>query len=306
MNDKLVEAKRHLGQQGSYSIQTDKFDPTLLVRVSRDVSRERWDIDPKKFVGYDVWNCHEATFLTNKGLPIAGTLKVFYSSTSKFIVESKSFKLFLNSFDMCKMGPTIQESIINYELQVKQSLEQLIECRVDVKFFSPISDGCLTVDVHQDFHDLYSTLKANRELENLNFIDYKSEKSHLRWVDFKSSKLLQYKYTINTLRSRCLVTNQKDTGTAFIMLCTQNGYIDEASILQHVVSLRETNEFHEPAAEKLISDFMKFPGVVGCYIALLYARRGSLDINPIRASSMDYLYNDFFSLMTLNKKTLGQ
>ena len=97
-------ASKTLGDSTSYAIYTDKYDPSLLNPMPRELGRKDWNIDKTKFRGYDVWNCHEASFLTNTGLPVAGTLKFCYSSDSEMMVESKSRKLFLNSFDMCKMG----------------------------------------------------------------------------------------------------------------------------------------------------------------------------------------------------------
>ena len=82
-------ATKHLGQQGSYAVQTDKFDPSLLVQMPRNLARDDWKIKGDEFVGYDVWHCHEATFLLDSGVPIAGTLKISYPSSSKYLVEDR-------------------------------------------------------------------------------------------------------------------------------------------------------------------------------------------------------------------------
>jgi 7-cyano-7-deazaguanine reductase len=109
----------------------------------------------------------------------------------------------------------------------------------------------------------------------------------------------------DTLRSRCRITSQKDTGSAYIDLLTIDGHFKPISILKQIVSLRETNEFHEPCCEKLFNDFIQFPGVTGVSVMLLYARRGSLDINPVRATG-NLLPSSPASMLSLNSKTLGQ
>ena len=92
-------ADKFLGQQGSYVEQLDKYQSNLLVPLPRNLVRETYSLTGDEFLGSDIWHCHEATFLLNSGMPIAGTLKIVIPSNSKYMVESKSFKLYLNSFD---------------------------------------------------------------------------------------------------------------------------------------------------------------------------------------------------------------
>ncbi len=119
-------AGKHLGQQGSYAIETDNYDPSLLVPMPRVEPRKLWGVDASKFVGVDVWHAHESTFLLNNGYPLAGTLKLIYPADSENIVESKSLKLYLNSFDMCKMGETPTEAIENYEKTITGHLLEIL------------------------------------------------------------------------------------------------------------------------------------------------------------------------------------
>ena len=117
-------AAKTLGSANSYAVYTDTFDPSQLNPMPRALARGDWNIKGDEFVGYDTWHCHEATFLLNNGLPIAGTLKIICPADSEFMVESKSFKLYLNTFDMCKMGDKIHDAIENYENQVNVSVKR--------------------------------------------------------------------------------------------------------------------------------------------------------------------------------------
>lgn len=296
-------ASKHLGQQGSYAITTNTFDPTFLVPMPRKLAREEIGVEGKQFVGYDTWHCHEATFLLNNGVPLAGTLKVVYPSDSEFMVESKSFKLYLNTFDMCKMGATVKEAIANYEKQVSIDLSNATNSSVAVKFFREGDQYHYTVNPGENFQDLYKLIGLDK-IEAMTITDYNEEKKHFEIYDGTAGGEL-YAFT-NVLRSRCRHTKQKDTGTAFFYIKTKKGHVRLRSLLEEVVSLREVNEFHEFCAEKLFKTISNHPDVSDCMVMLLYARRGSLDINPVRATSYSIIPDALINPSVLTKKTLGQ
>ena len=98
-------ASKHLGKVGGAGY-SDQYNPDLLVAIPRKLNREAYGIEENNlpFVGSDVWNCYEVSAITTKGRPVAGMMKITYPSDSQFHVESKSIKLYLNSFNMTKMG----------------------------------------------------------------------------------------------------------------------------------------------------------------------------------------------------------
>ena len=294
-------ASKHLGQSGSYAVYTDKHDSSLLVPMPRELARTDWGITGEEFIGEDVWHCHEATFLTNSGIPVAGTLKFSYNSNSKYMIESKSMKLYLNSFDMCKMGSTIDLAIIHYELQITEDLSKVLETEVRVKFHESGRDG-IQVDSFVSYQDLHTTIKL--EQNNVEITDYNAQHSHLLFTRDKKSN--EYKLFTNVLRSRCRHTKQKDTGTAYIYIKTKKSKLDLVSLFKEVVALREVNEFHEFCCEKLYTAIMATGEVESCMIALLYSRRGSLDINPIRATSSELIPSLYTNPQFYSKKTQGQ
>jgi len=314
MSENLTDiASKSLGSSASYAVYTDRHDASLLNPMPRKLARDGWNIKGDEFVGYDTWHCHEATFLLNNGAPIAGTLKYTYSSDSKYMVESKSAKLYLNTFDMCKMGQSVETAIHNYELQVKTDLEKALETEVDVKFFKS-GDDINAIFPMAGYLDLQSFL--GRDIEALEITDYNAVQNHL---EFEKANYSGYGYSIkddkalyankfftNALRSRCRHTKQKDTGAAYISINTIDSVIKPASLFKQIVSLREVNEFHEFCAEKLYTEIMKCPEVDSCCVTLLYSRRGSLDINPTRATHYEMLPPVLINPKYYTQKAMGQ
>jgi len=236
--------------------------------------------------GYDVWHCHEATFLWKSGRPISGTLKFSYSAQSKFMVESKSMKLFLNSFDMCKLS-----SVAAYTSIIKDVLSDVLETDVRVNFFADQTkcgfvDKCERVEDtgefimldYEDFLPFPYVYDGSFTAENIS-----------AWQLSPSNRV---SYFTNSLRSRCRHTKQKDTGSALITC--ESGIPDKPrcfaspeSAFRAIVSLREVNEFHEFCAERLLKLFSDSSENMNFTVALFYARRGSLDINPVRWIAKD-------------------
>jgi len=294
-------ASKTLGSSASYAVYTEQFDPSLLNPMPRILAREGWGIKGDGFVGFDTWHCHEATFLLNNGVPIAGTVKYVYPADSEFMVESKSAKLYMNSFDMCKMGNTIEEAIKNYEMQITIDLTNAIGKDVKVKFFKSGSSGLFPLN---DYTDLYDIINRTSGVE---ITDYDAKENHLKFIDrHNDGTLHDNKYFTNALRSRCRHTKQKDTGAAYINIITKGTAVDPVSLFKQIVSLREVNEFHEFCAEKLLTSIMEHKEVVDCVVTLLYSRRGSLDINPSRATNRHLLPILLSDTNVYTEKAMGQ
>jgi 7-cyano-7-deazaguanine reductase len=300
-------ASKSLGSSASYAVYTDKFDPSLLNPMPRILARQDHGITGNEFVGGDVWHCHEATFLLDNGFPIAGTLKYTYPANSEFMVESKSAKLYLNSFDMCKMGPAPARAIAAYEQQVASDLAAVLKTEVNAVFFPSGSDKYGKPFSDDEYRDLYwELLDVAKDIE---VTDYSSNTNHITFskIHPEDNEKVSSKYFTNALRSRCRHTKQKDTGAAYIHIISKNGMVvDPVSLFKQIVSLREVNEFHEFCAEKLFKCIMEHPEVEGCCVTLLYSRRGSLDINPVRASKPELLPTNLIDASTYTVKAMGQ
>ena len=290
-------SSKFLGQEGSYAVQTEIYDPNFLVPMPREDVRESYGITGKEFVGYDVWHCHEATFLLNNGCPVAGTLKINYPSDSLYMVESKSFKLYLNSFDMCRLGETYEEGVERYEKTIESHLSDILKCCISVQFYSSLHKE--PVDYFKKYINLHELIGHSIWID-----DYTGQKNHLFFEESEEDHT--YYLSTNVLRSRCRHTKQKDTGNAFIYIKTKKSELEIESLFRQIVSLRMVNEFHEFCAEKLFYEIISTGFVSECCVSLLYARRGSLDINPIRSTSVDILPWKFIDVNELSFKQLNQ
>lgn len=305
-------AARTLGDSTSYAIYTEQYDPSLLNPMPRFEARKENNLAINS-IGYDVWHCYEATFLLNNSYPISGIMKMVYPSTTEMMVESKSMKLFMNSFDMCKMGDNLFEAISNYESAIKKSMiDCLNDTRVEVKFFrhkdilsgtvvthdNPflpkqylLDDSLTKVEIFDDIKFHSSTI-ANIDLNDITLkgdIKLSDEKNYIKLSGEYFSKSTSHVF--ESLRSRCRHTKQKDTGIGFVY----NYNISPESVFKQILSMRETNEFHEFCAEKLFEKIYDVEKEWNTIVALLYTRRGSLDINPIRYSKniSEKNYNQF-------------
>lgn len=271
-------SSKFLGQEGSYAVNTDHFDPSFLIAMPRKNIRDLYGVTGKEFEGSDVWHCHEATFLLDSGMPIAGTLKITYPCKSTYMVESKSLKLYLNSFDFCKMGRLVDKATAAYEDQISKDLSSILFCHVSVKFYGDIYRQPINDFKHYSDLQVIEGLFLNEVLVE----DYTAQQNHLIFKESETDHT--YYLKTNVLRSRCRHTKQKDTGTAFFYISTRKSELITTSLLKQVISLRNLDEFHEFCAEKLYMDLMNTGFVEECCVSLLYSRRGSLDINPIRST----------------------
>ena len=91
----------------------EKIDSSLLVAIPRSLNRESHGIDQNSFIGFDTWNCYELSTINAKGKPFVGIMKIYFPSSSTNIVESKSLKLYLNSFNLCRLESVTYEDIIH-------------------------------------------------------------------------------------------------------------------------------------------------------------------------------------------------
>ena len=305
-------AARTLGDSTSYAIYTEQYDPTLLNPMPRSEARKENNLAINS-IGYDVWHCYEATFLLNNSYPISGIMKMVYPSTTEMMVESKSMKLFMNSFDMCKMGENLFEAISNYESAIKKSMiDCLNDTRVEVKFFRHKDILSGTIETHAnpflpklytDKHDvdvveIFDEMKFHSYTKgdniDLNDITLKGDiklSDEKNYITAEQNMYLHTSHVFESLRSRCRHTKQKDTGIGFVY----NRSIAPVSVFKQILSMRETNEFHEFCAEKLFEKIYDVEKELNTIVALLYTRRGSLDINPIRYSKNinEKNYNQF-------------
>jgi len=278
-------ANRHLGKVGGDGYK-DTYDPELLVKIPRYLNREAYDLSGKEFVGVDTWNAYEVSAITTKGQPVAGMLKIVCPASSEFHVESKSIKLYLNSFNMTRIGDTAADCIVGIEARVKRDLDELLSTVTTVSFYSSSDEANpLTFVGYKDLAEVV-------DLDQVDFISFKSDASQLATEDI-SEVAKEIKLKSNLLRSNCRVTNQPDWGDVYIRLIGKN-LPSADSLAKYIVSHRTVSHFHEEICEMVFKHLTDAYKPEQLMVACLYTRRGGLDINPIRATHQS-LIPDFFT-----------
>ena len=295
--EEVVEiASKHLGTVGGAGYK-DTYAPDLLVKIPRKLNREGYGLTSDSFVGVDTWNCYEVSAITTKGQPVAGMLKIVCPSNSENHVESKSIKLYLNSFNMTQIGDNAADCITGIEARVKRDLDELLETTTTVSFYAsefetePLS-----------FSDDYEDLGEVVNLDEIDFTAFKSDADQLQEADYDGDEL---KLRSNLLRSNCRVTNQPDWGDVFIYM--KGGSLPGAdSLAKYIVSHRTVSHFHEEICEMIFAHLTERFGPDQLMVACLYTRRGGLDINPIRATHSSLIPQFFTDPEFTIRKTLRQ
>ena len=290
-------ASKHLGKVGGDGYK-DTYAPELLVKVPRYLNREGYGLTDKDFVGVDTWNCYEVSAITTKGQPVAGMLKIVCPSDSQYHVESKSIKLYLNSFNMTRLGDNTVECILEIEERVKADLDKLLETNTTVSFYTGDDDGkALSFEGYQDLADI-------ADLDQIDFTAFSSDASQLE-TESIVEEAKEVKLRSNLLRSNCRVTNQPDWGDVFIRMKGKNIPCPE-SVAKYIVSHRTVSHFHEEICEMVFKHLMDAYKPEDLMVSCLYTRRGGLDINPIRATHSRFIPDFFTDTDYRIQKTLRQ
>jgi len=302
-NTVIEIAGKHLGKVGGEGYKST-YAPELLVAVPRHFNRESYRIKEGDlpFVGGDVWNAYEVSAITENGRPVNGMMKIYCPADSPAHVESKSIKLYLNSFNMTRLGTTADECVELVEQMVAKDLSELLQTEVKAKFFT--NEFTPEVEFGSDFTHLDQAV----DLDELTFNTFHSDASQLQSEEVAPEGVtVLTKVTSNLLRSNCRVTNQPDWGDVYIEIETDGTATpDFASLAKYIVSHREVSHFHEEICEMMFTHLTEAYQPTRLMVACLYTRRGGLDINPIRATHRDMIPAMFTDVNYRNKKTLRQ
>ena len=290
-------ASKHLGKVGGDGYK-DTYTPELLVKVPRYLNREGYGLTSDSFVGVDTWNCYEVSAITTKGQPVAGMLKIVCPADSEYHVESKSIKLYLNSFNMTRIGDNAADCISGIESRVKRDLDELLETDTIVSFYASEEEGeALSFEGYSDLGDIV-------DLDQIDFTAFKSDSSQLA-IEDNSDDPIEVKLKSNLLRSNCRVTNQPDWGDIFIRIKGRDVPAVD-SLAKYIVSHRTVSHFHEEICEMVFKHLMDAYKPEDLMVACLYTRRGGLDINPIRATHSRFIPDFFTNTDYRIQKTLRQ
>ena len=283
----------------------DKVDPSQLVGVPRHLNRTQYGISndgSELFYGIDTWNGYEFSCLLDNGFPVSGLIRWSYPSDSECIVESKSAKLYLNSYNMAKMGATIEEVLANVEEQVSADMSGVLGLNKDYDL-----NVCLHMNEEHTSRPVAGTFMPLEEIvdvASVEFDHYNEDPAIINVASNESSRPV--KYQSKSLRSNCRVTNQPDWGDIYIHIEGDKVPTPE-SLLQYIVSMRKENHFHEEICECVYKRLHDLLGPDELMVTCLYTRRGGIDINPVRASSPQLLHmQPITDAYNLTDKTMRQ
>jgi 7-cyano-7-deazaguanine reductase len=259
-----------LGKAASYA---DHYDPGLLFPLPRAKQREQLGISGQPvFVGADLWTAYELSWLNMRGKPQIALGRLVVPCESTHLIESKSLKLYFNSFNNSRF-----ESLAHVRKVMQQDLSEAVwrggpmQAGVGVQLLLP-----------EQF-----ALEKVQELEGVDL-----DRLDLECTEFQPApqllKAASHEKPVtetlcsNLLKSNCLVTGQPDWGS--VAISYSGPQIEQAGLLQYLVSFRNHNEFHEHCVERIFMDIWTRcqPSKLSVYAR--YTRRGGVDINPWRSS----------------------
>lgn len=289
-------AATHLGKRSEGS---ELYDKSLLVAVPRYENRQQYNIkeDNLPFVGYDIWDAYEVSFMTANNIPCSYVLKIKYNCNSKYIVESKSLKLYLNSFNMTPLKKTVAESEEFFLSTVKRDLDELLQTDVELKLHTKFTTSDCNI-----FKD-YISIRDIIDLDNISCYHFNESPSELTYDEDNNNKELLL--TFDSVRSNCRVTHQPDFGDIFIRIKSEKG-ISLEGLLRYLVSFRKEWHFHEECCEMIYKRlYDKYEPEI-LMVGALYTRRGGIDICPIRANKEEYLDFELLDISIFNRRTAKQ
>ena len=257
-----LPANLTLGQKVDY---IEQYTPELLQGVPRTLSREQIGVSqPLPFGGVDIWNGYELSWLNPKGKPQVAILQCRVPIDSQNLIESKSFKLYLNSFNQSVFG-----SADEVARHLSKDLSACAQAPVKVQLFSAGQFGALHLG------ELDGTVIDDLDIE---INAYEPSPELLTTGDQQVSETL----VSHLLKSNCLITSQPDW--ASVQIHYEGAAIDHAGLLAYLISFRRHNEFHEQCIERIFCDLMNRCKPHKLAVYARYTRRGGLDINPLRAN----------------------
>ena len=273
-----------LGKPTAY---VDQYDAALLFPIARAPKRAEIGITgAAPFFGADMWTAFELSWLNLRGKPQIALAHFTVPCETRNIIESKSFKLYLNSFNNTKFADADE---VKAHLRADVSEAVWREAGLSTATSSPAVAGqapSASIGVTLVAADRFDREPVH-ELDGLSLdrldIDctrYTPAPDLLTATPNEAP--VSEVFTSNLLKSNCLVTGQPDWGS--IQISYTGDQIEQGGLLQYLVSFRNHNEFHEPCVERIFMDLWTRCKPMKLAVYARYTRRGGLDINPYRTS----------------------
>ena len=253
-----------LGKASAYA---DHYDASLLFAMPRAPKREELGIKTTPpFFGADLWTAFELSWLNLRGKPQVALAHITVPCESPSIVESKSFKLYLNSFNNTRFADArdVRE-------RIRADVGAAVGAGIGIKTLGP------ELFDREPVHEMDGLNLDRLDIECMHF----TPAPELLFAEFDEPPVTET-LTSNLLKSNCLVTGQPDWGS--VQISYSGAQINQEGLLQYLVSFRNHHEFHEQCVERIFMDVWSRCKPIKLSVYARYTRRGGLDINPFRTS----------------------
>lgn len=257
--------KVNLGHSSQYP---EQYAPSLLEPIARANSRKSlFDTDVMPFRGVDLWTAYELSWLSPSGKPEVAIAEFEFPCDATYIIESKSFKYYLNS-----LNQSVFESRQALETCLAKDLGRA--CGADVR---------VTIAAVDSPSEFIQTEKMSGLCVDREEVEIQCYTPNTDLLKFDASEQVKDQALFShLLKSNCPVTGQPDWASIWIEYTGPK--INAASFLQYIVSFRQHQDFHENCVEKIFSDLLSHCGLKTLSVYARYTRRGGLDINPFRTN----------------------
>jgi 7-cyano-7-deazaguanine reductase len=253
-----------LGKASSYA---DQYDASLLFPIARADKRAELGIaNAQPFFGADMWTAYELSWLNLRGKPQVALAQITVPCESPFIVESKSVKLYLNSFNNTRFADARE-----VRERIRADIGAATGAGIGVKTIGP------ELFDREPVHEMDGLNLDRLDIECMHF----TPAPELLFAEFDDVPVTET-LTSNLLKSNCLVTGQPDWGS--VQIAYSGPQINQEGLLQYIVSFRNHNEFHEHCVERIFMDVWTRCKPIKLAVYARYTRRGGVDINPFRSS----------------------
>lgn len=251
---------------GKETVYVSQYDAGLLFPIARSENRAELNLQGWPWFGEDIWTAYEVSWLNPKGRPVVAIAEFFIPASSDNIIESKSFKLYLNSFNQTRFEN--QQAVLEC---ITQDISAALQAPAKV-VFHPVDE----------FPVAEKIIGQCIDEEDIDVNIYHPDASLLQFEDGVVEECL----FSHLLKSNCPVTSQPDWATVSIEYLGRK--LNRGALLRYVLSFREHNDFHEHCVERMFTDLMATGHIQALTVSARYTRRGGLDINPTRSTNASF------------------
>jgi len=262
---------QHPAEQSLLGKQTDyvtNYDAKLLFAIERRFKWQEFGIDEHNlpYQGVDIWNAYELSWLLPSGKPVVAVAEIRVPAESPNIIESKSFKLYLNSLNQSRFA-----SFAEVQALMSGDLSAVAGAPVQVLI------STLAAASTQVISQLPGTC-----IDELEIAVNQYEQPDANLLQCQPSRQIEESVHTHLLRSNCPVTGQPDWGSLCIEY--QGAALCHTSLLAYIISFRQHQDFHEQCVERIFLDIYQLLQPEKLTVFARYLRRGGLDINPYRST----------------------